>query len=472
VKWELEDLAFRYLQPAEYKHIAAALKVRRSERERYIEELKSLLRRAKLRAPASRRGSTGGRNTSTASGARCRPSSSPSSSSWTFAPRACWSTPSPNAMRRSAWCIRCGNSFPANSTTTSPRRRTTCTARSTRPSSGPAAAGRDPDPHARNAREFRTRRGGALALQGRRPRRSGLRAQDQPAALAARPARRSDTARDFLDRMRVDLFQDRVYVLSPKGEIVDVPVGGTPWISPIRCTRISAIARAAPRSTAAWCRSTTAEEQRDRRNHRRQVGAALARLAVPAIGLSREPATPQQGRAWFRKQNASQNKLEGRAMLDREIQRLGVNSPPMPELLAELKLEERRGLARGIGVGRGERRPGRGAIQRLLHARAPRAGPPAKARRPRRASRRSRFRASATCCRPMRAAASPCRPSRSSATSPWGAASAFTPSRARISRASRQAPARSCRSDWGHRGREFPVDIEVRLSTAAGWCAT
>jgi GTP pyrophosphokinase len=28
--------------------------------------------------------------------------------------------------------------------------------------------------------------------------------------------------------MRVELFQDRVYVLSPKGEIVDVPVGGTP----------------------------------------------------------------------------------------------------------------------------------------------------------------------------------------------------------------------------------------------------
>src|ERR1700722_559271 len=33
---------------------------------------------------------------------------------------------------------------------------------------------------------------------------------------------------DFLDRVRADLFQDRVYVISPKGEIVDVPVGGTP----------------------------------------------------------------------------------------------------------------------------------------------------------------------------------------------------------------------------------------------------
>src|ERR1700731_3851296 len=45
LKWELEALAFRYLQPADYKRIAAALKVRRSERERYMEELMALLRR-------------------------------------------------------------------------------------------------------------------------------------------------------------------------------------------------------------------------------------------------------------------------------------------------------------------------------------------------------------------------------------------------------------------------------------------
>src|SRR5580692_3562164 len=43
VKWELEDLAFRYLEPLQYKHIAAALKTRRSERERYVEELKTVL---------------------------------------------------------------------------------------------------------------------------------------------------------------------------------------------------------------------------------------------------------------------------------------------------------------------------------------------------------------------------------------------------------------------------------------------
>jgi len=39
LKWELEDLAFRYLEPEEYRRIATALNERRADRERYIEEL-------------------------------------------------------------------------------------------------------------------------------------------------------------------------------------------------------------------------------------------------------------------------------------------------------------------------------------------------------------------------------------------------------------------------------------------------
>ena len=39
LKWELEDLAFRYLEPAEYHRIASALAERRVDRERYIEEV-------------------------------------------------------------------------------------------------------------------------------------------------------------------------------------------------------------------------------------------------------------------------------------------------------------------------------------------------------------------------------------------------------------------------------------------------
>ena len=41
LKWELEDLSFRYLHEADYKQIAGALAERREDRERYIEDLVS-----------------------------------------------------------------------------------------------------------------------------------------------------------------------------------------------------------------------------------------------------------------------------------------------------------------------------------------------------------------------------------------------------------------------------------------------
>ncbi|MDO4450825.1 MAG: RelA/SpoT family protein [Moraxella sp.] len=44
LKWELEDLAFRYLAPDEYKQIASLLAEKRSERELYIEEVKQILK--------------------------------------------------------------------------------------------------------------------------------------------------------------------------------------------------------------------------------------------------------------------------------------------------------------------------------------------------------------------------------------------------------------------------------------------
>jgi GTP pyrophosphokinase len=51
LKWELEDLAFRYLDADEYRDIAAALNERRADRERYIEELCTSLQ-AELRKAA------------------------------------------------------------------------------------------------------------------------------------------------------------------------------------------------------------------------------------------------------------------------------------------------------------------------------------------------------------------------------------------------------------------------------------
>jgi GTP pyrophosphokinase len=59
LKWELEDLAFRYLEPELYKRIAGLLEGRRSERERFVEQaicaLADELARAGIRAEISGR---------------------------------------------------------------------------------------------------------------------------------------------------------------------------------------------------------------------------------------------------------------------------------------------------------------------------------------------------------------------------------------------------------------------------------
>lgn len=46
LKWELEDLAFRYLEPQTYQQIAKLLDEKRVDRERYIEQVKGTLREA------------------------------------------------------------------------------------------------------------------------------------------------------------------------------------------------------------------------------------------------------------------------------------------------------------------------------------------------------------------------------------------------------------------------------------------
>lgn len=43
LKWEMEDLAFRYLEPEKYKEIASGLKARRIERDHYVKELVTTL---------------------------------------------------------------------------------------------------------------------------------------------------------------------------------------------------------------------------------------------------------------------------------------------------------------------------------------------------------------------------------------------------------------------------------------------
>jgi GTP pyrophosphokinase len=279
------------------------------------------------------------------------------------------------------------------------------------------------------------------------------------------PTEGGDTSRDFLDRMRVDLFQDRIYVVSPKGEIVDVPVGGTPLDFAYQVhTDLGHRTRGAKvngRMVPLDYRLKNSET----------VEIITAKLPHP----SRDWLAPQSGflasprhrnkvRAWFRKQNETQNKTEGRAMFDREIQRLGVGSPPIPELLGELKLPSTDALHEALGLGEVSPAQVAGAIQRILHAREAR--PEHKARSKSTTAAREPdsevqgigdlLSTYARCCKPV-----PPEPIVGYITVGRGV-SIHARSCANLGRLSVKSPARVLAVAWGKTGaNEFPVDIEV-----------
>ena len=470
VKWELEDLAFRYLEPLQYKHIASALKTRRSERERYIEELKTLLqsemRSAGIEAVIDARPKhifsiwrkmqvkqlafeqlmdIRAARVLVGSIAECYAALGVVHSLWQFIPGEFddyIATPKDNLYRSIHTAVIGPGGEPVEIQI------------------------RTHEMHANSERgvaaHWRYKEGG-------RSNQAYERKINELRSLLA-PAEGTEGSRDFLDRVRADLFQDRVYVLSPKGEIVDVPVGGTPLDFAYQVhTDLGHRTRGAKvngRMVPLDYRLKNSET----------VEIITAKTPQPSrdwlstqSGFLASPRHRNKVRAWFRKQDTSQNKTEGRAMLERELQRLGEKSPPIADLLRELALDSTDSLHEALGLGEVSAAQVAGAMQRLLHARqAPPEHPPA-----REASLRAPdievqgigdlLSTYARCCKPV-----PPEPIVGYITVGRGV-SIHSQACANLARLKIKSPARVLAVDWDEMGRsDFPVDIEVHAFDRRG----
>ena len=98
---------------------------------------------------------------------------------------------------------------------------------------GPAA--RDPDPHARDARPGRVRDRRALDVQGRRGHAGETRRCAIPdgklkwlRSLLDWQQDISGDPKEFMETLKVDLFEDEVFVFTPKGEVKSLAAGATP----------------------------------------------------------------------------------------------------------------------------------------------------------------------------------------------------------------------------------------------------
>jgi GTP pyrophosphokinase len=150
---------------------------------------------------------------------------------------------------------------------------------------------------------------------------------------------RSDVndAQEFVEGMKSDVFQDRVYVFTPRGDIIDLAAGSTPIDFAYhvhtdighRCRG----ARVNGKLVPLYQELKTGD----------QVEILTAKRGGPSrdwlnsnLGLVKTQRARSKIKAWFKKQEDEQNIAQGRATLERELQRLGITVINFEKMAREL----------------------------------------------------------------------------------------------------------------------------------------
>ncbi|WP_127957346.1 GTP diphosphokinase [Serratia microhaemolytica] len=158
---------------------------------------------------------------------------------------------------------------------------------------------------------------------------------------------------EVLDEVRSQVFDDRVYVFTPKGDVIDLPAGSTPLDFAYhihsdvghRCIGAKIAGRIVPFT------------------YQLQMGDQVEIITQKQPNPSRDWLNPNlgyitssRGRSkihnWFRKQDRDKNIIAGRQMLDSELEHLGISLREAEKLLLPRynvhSLDE---VLAGIGVG-------------------------------------------------------------------------------------------------------------------------
>jgi len=135
-----------------------------------------------------------------------------------------------------------------------------------------------------------------------------------------------DDAQEFVDGMTTDVFKDRVYVFTPRGDIIDLPAGSTPID----------FAYHVHTDIGSRCRGAKVNGKLIPLEHELHTGDQVEILTAkhggpsrdwlnPSLGLVRTQRARSKIRAWFKKQDREQNLEQGKALLEHELQRLGLS---------------------------------------------------------------------------------------------------------------------------------------------------
>lgn len=132
-------------------------------------------------------------------------------------------------------------------------------------------------------------------------------------------------ASEFIDQVKSEVFQDRVHVLTPQGDAIDLPAGATPID----------FAYHIHTEIGNRCRGAKVNGRIVPLTYKLKNGEQVEVLTAKRGGPSRDWINTQLGylktararskvRQWFKRLNYEENVAQGRTILDKELHRLGV----------------------------------------------------------------------------------------------------------------------------------------------------
>jgi len=373
LKWELEDLSFRYLEQEDYHRIARALAERRVDRERYIEQVCALLQR-ELRQAGVAAAAVYGRPKHIYSIWRkmqrkqlafeqlfdvravrivvesiedCYAALGVVHAHWHYIPDEFddyIATPKDNEYRS----IHTAVIGPDDKSLEVQIR------------------SRDMDQYAELgvAAHWRYKEGGA--------RDSGYERKIEWIRRVLDPAQSSRFEGDLIERAKNELFADRIYAMTPRGELVDLPRGATALDFAYqvhtglghRCRGAKVDGRIVPLnqplSNGGVVEIITGKQPAPSRD-----------WLSPELGFLASPKSRAKVRAWFRRTDESQHRALGRETLERELARVGGGPELIATLVRELRADSAEDLQRRIGAGDISATALSQALSRLQAAAAP-----------------------------------------------------------------------------------------------------
>ncbi len=162
----------------------------------------------------------------------------------------------------------------------------------------------------------------------------------------------SDDGADLIGQIRDDFFDDHVYAVSPKGDVIELPAGATPLD----------FAYHVHTQVGHRCRGAKVNGRIVPLTHRIDSGDQVEIITGKEAKPSRDWLSPRMGylasarsrakvRNWFRHQDRDQHLRQGRDILDRELARLGGRDTNIERIARQLKMKDAEALFVALGAG-------------------------------------------------------------------------------------------------------------------------